>query len=93
MPENNKEYMKLLFNQNNYDLISHLRVSFPEFSLAIYRLLPEDLTEDEKKAVLTFVQYGTLRLLEEWIYHDCPRSPEDEVQLLSSVVSKMAIHL
>ena len=65
----------------------------PEFNQAVYRLLPDDLNAEEKKAVSIFVQYGAVRLLEEWIYHDCPRSPEDEVQLLASIVSKMAIHI
>ena len=91
--KNHKEYVKLLINQNNYDLVSHIRLSFPEFNQAVYRLLPEDLNTEEKKAVSIFVQYGAVRLLEEWIYLDCPRSPEDEVQLLASVVSKMAIHI
>lgn len=91
--KNHKEYVKLLINQNNYDLVSHIRLSFPEFNQAVYRLLPDDLNAEEKKAVSIFVQYGAVRLLEEWIYHDCPRSPEDEVQLLASVVSKMAIHI
>ncbi|HEX3075794.1 MAG TPA: TetR-like C-terminal domain-containing protein [Lachnospiraceae bacterium] len=47
----------------------------------VIKHLADDLDLEEKKAIASYVQYGTVRLLKEWILSDCLKSPE-EVKLI-----------
>lgn len=82
------EFAKLLLNQDNYDLISHITISLPQFDQMVIERLPEDLDLDAKKAISSFVQHGTVRLLKEWILSDCLKPPEEEAKLILYIVSR-----
>lgn len=91
--KNHLQPVKLILNQNNYDLVSHIRISFPEFNQMVIRYLPDGLNQEQKRAFSSFVQYGALRVLEEWIFTDCVKSPEEEGQLLVSIMGTVMSNL
>ena len=84
----NIEFAKLILDQDNYDLVSHIKVSLPQFEHIVIDHLPEELDLDEKKAVSSFVQYGTVRLLKEWVFSGCVKSSEEEAKLILKIVGK-----
>lgn len=85
----NITFLKLILVQENYDLLSHLEVSLPSFQDIICERLPNDLSQDQKEAIATSVQYGSLRLLKEWVLSDCARSPKDEAALILFVAGRI----
>jgi AcrR family transcriptional regulator len=76
------EFTKLILTQDNYDLISHITISLPQFDQMVINHLPKHLDLDDKKAIASFVQYGTVRLLKEWIFSDCLKSPKEQAKLI-----------
>jgi AcrR family transcriptional regulator len=86
--KDNLEFIKLVLDQDNYDLITHITISLPQFDQMVIEHLPEDLALDEKKAIASFVQHGTVRLLKEWIFSDCLKSPEDETKLILYIAGR-----
>jgi len=84
----NLEFAKLVLDQNNYDLITHISISLPEFDHMVIKHLPVNLDLDEKKAIASFVQYGSVRLLKEWILSDCLKSPEEEARLILYIAGR-----
>ncbi|BCN29182.1 TetR/AcrR family transcriptional regulator [Anaeromicropila herbilytica] len=86
--KDNLEFAKLVLDQGNYDLISHIRISLPQFNQMVIRNLPEDLDMDKKEAIASYVQYGTVRLLKEWIDSDCLKSPEEEAKLILYIAGR-----
>jgi AcrR family transcriptional regulator len=86
--KDNLEFAKLVLNLDNYDLITHITISLPQFEHMVIKHLPEDLDLEEKKAIASYVQYGTVRLLKEWILSDCLKSPEEEVKLILYIAGR-----
>ena len=86
--KDNIEFAKLILEQDNYDLVSHIKVSLPQFEHIVIEHLPKELDLDEKKAVSSFVQYGTVRLLKEWVFSGCLKSPDEEARLILKIVGK-----
>lgn len=84
----NIEFTKLLINQDNYDLVSYIKISLPQFDEMVIRNIKEDISIDKKKAISSYVQYGIVRLIKEWIDSDCLRSPEEEVELILYVAGR-----
>lgn len=82
------EFAKLVLDQGNYDLITHITISLPQFDQMVIEHLPEDLDLDDKKAIASFVQHGTVKLIKEWIFSDCLKSPEEEAKLILYIVGK-----
>jgi Transcriptional regulator len=86
--KDNLEFAKLILDIYNYDLITHITISLPQFDHMVIKHLPENLGLEEKKAIASYVQYGTVRLLKEWILSDCLKSPEEEVKLILFIVGR-----
>lgn len=86
--KDNLEFAKLVLDQDNYDLVKYIKISLPQFDQMVIEHLSEDIDLDKKKAIASFVQYGTVRLLKEWIFSDCLRSPEEEAKLILSIVGR-----
>lgn len=86
--KDNLEFAKLILDLNNYDLINHITISLPQFDNMVIKHLPENLDLEEKKAIASYVQYGTVRLLKEWILSDCLKSPEEEVKLILFIAGR-----
>lgn len=86
--KDNLEFIKLVIDQKNYDLISHIRISLPQFDHMVIKHLPEDLDLEEKKAIASYVQYGTVRLLKEWVLSDCVKPPEDVAKLILKIAGR-----
>jgi len=86
--KDNLEFAKLVLALDNYDLITHITISLPQFDNMVIKHLPENLDLEEKKAIASYVQYGTVRLLKEWILSDCLKSPEDEVKLILYIAGR-----
>lgn len=84
----NLEFTKLLFDLDNYDLINHLSVSLPQFDHMVIKHLPNDMDFDTKKAISSYVQYGTVQLLKEWISSDCLKTPEEEAKLIIYIAGR-----
>ena len=83
------ELAKLVLDKDNYDLITHIKISLPQFDQMVIQKLPEDLGLDEKMAIASYVQYGTVRLLKEWLASDCLKSPEEESKLILSITGRI----
>lgn len=86
--KDNLEFAKLVLDQENYDLITHIKITLPQFNQMVIRNLPEDLDLEKKKAIASYVQYGTVRLLKEWIDSDCLKSPEEESKLIIYIAGR-----
>lgn len=86
--KDNIQFTKLILNQDNYDLISHIKISLPQFDDMVIKHLPERLSLDEKKATSSFVQYGTIRLIKEWIISDCLKPADEEAKLILYIVGR-----
>lgn len=86
--KDNLEFAKLILDLNNYDLISHIKISLPQFDNMVIKHLPENLDLEKKKAIASYVQYGTVRLLKEWILSDCLKSPEEEAKLILYIAGR-----
>lgn len=87
--KDNLAFAKLVIDQDNYDLITHIKISLPQFEHMVIKHLPENLDLEEKKAIASYVQYGTVRLLKEWILSDCLKSPEEEVKLILNIAGRV----
>ncbi|MBE5960978.1 MAG: TetR family transcriptional regulator [Lachnospiraceae bacterium] len=86
--KDNLEFTKLVLGQDNYDLVGCLTISLPKFDEMVIRNLPPELDLDQKKAISSYVQYGTVRLLKEWILSDCMKSPGEEAALILFVAGR-----
>lgn len=82
------EFMKVILDQAHYDLLNYMKATLPKFDEMVMRNLPESLTLDEKQAIASYVQYGTVGLLKNWILSDCLKSPEEEVKLILNIIAK-----
>ncbi|HCW52252.1 MAG TPA: hypothetical protein DG753_00605 [Clostridium sp.] len=86
--KDNIKFAKLVLDQENYDLVKHITMSLPKFDMMIIEHLPEELDLYEKKAVASFVQYGSVRLIKEWIFSDCLKSPEEEAKMILLIAGR-----
>ncbi|WP_164848706.1 TetR/AcrR family transcriptional regulator [Paenibacillus sp. DCT19] len=84
----NVEFAKLVLDLKNYDLISHITISLPQFDSMVIKHLPDNLDLEEKKAIASYVQYGIVRLIKEWILSDCLKSPEEEAKLILKIAGR-----
>lgn len=86
--KDNLEFIKLILSQDNYDLMANITVSFPRFDSVLIEALPKNMDLYEKRAISSYVQYGAVKLLKEWILSDCPISPEEEAKLILSIAGR-----
>ncbi|URZ01702.1 TetR/AcrR family transcriptional regulator [Clostridium felsineum] len=86
--KDNLEFAKLLLDLDNYNLLTHITASLPKFDHMVIKHLPEDMDLEKKNAIASYVQYGTVRLLKEWILSDCLKSPEEEAQLILYIAGR-----
>lgn len=86
--KDNLEFAKLILDLDNYDLLSHITISLPQFDYMVIKHLPENLDLEEKKAIASYVQYGTVRLIKEWILSDCLKSPEEVAKLILNIAGR-----
>ncbi|NMM63034.1 TetR/AcrR family transcriptional regulator [Clostridium sp. P21] len=86
--KDNLEFAKLILDLDNYDLITHITISLPQFDHMVIKHLPKNLDLEVKKAIASYVQYGTVRLLKEWILSDCLKSPEEEANLILYIAGR-----
>ena len=86
--KDNIEFAKLILSQDNYYLIPHITKSIPKFDDLVIKNLPNDMSLEEKHAVASYVQYGTIRLLKEWILSNCMKSPKEEAKLILYIVGR-----
>lgn len=86
--KDNLEFAKLVLKQDSYDLISNIKISLPQFDQMVIEHLPENLDLDTKKSISSFVQYGTVRIIRDWIFSDCLKSPEEEAKLILYIVGR-----
>lgn len=86
--KDNLEFVKLLLSQDNYDLITNITTSLPKFDDMVMKHLPQNMDLEEKKAIASYVQYGTVRLLKEWILSDCVKSPKEEAKLIINIAGR-----
>lgn len=86
--KDNHEFAKLILDLGNYDLITHITISLPQFDHMVIKHLPENMDLEEKKAIASYVQHGTVRLLKEWVLSDCLRSPEEEAKLILYIAGR-----
>lgn len=87
--KDNLAFAKLVIDLDKYDLFTHIKISLPQFDHMVMKHLPENLDLEEKKAIASYVQYGTIRLLKEWILTDCLKSPEEEVKLILNIAGRV----
>ncbi|MBX4262605.1 TetR/AcrR family transcriptional regulator [Clostridium estertheticum] len=87
--KDNLEFAKLVLDLDNYDLITHITISLPQFDHMVIKHLPENLDLEEKKAIASYVQYGAVRLIKEWILSDCLKSPEKEAKLILYIAGRV----
>ena len=86
--KDNLEFAKLVLNQDNYDLTSYITISLPQFDQMIIKHLPEALDLANKKAIASYVQYGSIRLIKEWILSDCLKSPAEKAKLILYIAGR-----
>ncbi len=84
--KDNMEFAKLVLEQDNYDIVSKITVSLPRFDNLLIERLDKNLNLNERNAISSFIQYGTVRLLKEWILNGCNKSPEEQVELMLFVI-------
>lgn len=84
----NIEFAKLMLEQEHYDLFTQIIKSLPQFDQMVIKHLPEKLDLDKRNAIASYVQYGSVKLLKEWILSDCMKSPEEEAMLILSIAGK-----
>lgn len=84
----NRPFIKLILDEQNYDLVTHIKISLPQFDQMIMKHLPESLQMDEKQAIASYVQYGTVRLIKEWVFTECLKSPEEEAMLILLIAGR-----
>lgn len=86
--KDNLEFAKLVLDLYNYDLITYITTMLPQFDHMVIKHLPENMDLEEKKAIASYVQYGTVRLIKEWIFSDCLKSPEEEARLILYIAGR-----
>ena len=82
------EFAKLMLQQDHYSLLSNIKDLFPQFDDIIISCLPETLDINTKNAIAIYVQYGSARILKEWVLSDCKVSPEEEAQLILYIAGR-----
>ena len=86
--KDNIEFAKLIISQENYYLIPDMKKVMPNFDDLLIKNLPNNMNLEEKRALSSYVQYGTIRLLKEWILLDCKRPPKEEVKLILNIIGR-----
>ena len=85
----NQETVRLLLKLGDYSLFQEVKDQLPDFHSVLLASLPAAMPQAEKQACASFVQFGALHLLLEWVETGCSTSPEEEVALLFSVLGRM----
>ena len=84
----NQETVRLLLKLGDYSLFQEVKDQLPDFHSVLLASLPAAMPQAEKQACASFVQFGALHLLLEWVETGCSTSPEEEVTLLFSVLGR-----
>ncbi|MDO5518718.1 MAG: TetR/AcrR family transcriptional regulator [Clostridium sp.] len=82
------EFAKLMLQQDHYNLLSNIKDSFPQFDNMIINHLPETLDINTRNAIAIYVQYGSVKILKEWILSDCKVSPDEEAKLILYIAGR-----
>lgn len=84
----NQETVRLLLKLGDCSLFQEVKDQLPDFHSVLLASLPAAMPQAEKQACASFVQFGALHLLLEWVETGCSTSPEEEVALLFSVLGR-----
>ena len=87
--KDNKKFAKLLLIQNNYDVISYINIQMPSFDKLFSSNENVDWSQEQIRGRASFIQYGTLKLLIDWIANDCEKKPADEVELILFILKSL----
>lgn len=75
-------FARMLLEAEHVDLLEQVSGLLPQFDELVMRNLPCELSEEKKKAIASYVEYGSVRLLKEWLQGGCSRAPKEEAELL-----------
>lgn len=85
----NQGQIGLLLKECDYSFFKEIKIQLPDFQTGMVSALSDSMPQREKQAYASFVQYGTLHLVLEWVLGGCVVSPQEEVNLIFSVLSKV----
>lgn len=85
----NQGQIGLLLKECDYSFFREFKIQLPDFQTGMVSALSASMSQREKQAYASFVQYGTLHLVLEWVLGGCVVSPQEEVNLIFSVLSKV----
>ena len=93
IPSDTKKSLSAVNEQKEKEPLNVSRETFkrdnePEASPKVNTDVSLPLDFEEKKAIASYVQYGTIRLLKEWILSDCVKSPEEEAKLIIYIAGR-----
>ena len=85
----NQAQIGLLLKECDYSFFRDVKLPLPDFQMKLVSFFPSSMSQREKRAYASFIQYGTLHLVVEWLLGGCVISPQEEVNVISSVLSKV----
>lgn len=85
----NQAQIGLLLKECDYSFFRDVKLSLPDFQMKLVSFFPSSMSQREKRAYASFIQYGTLHLVVEWLLGGCVISPQEEVNVIFSVLSKV----
>lgn len=86
--QSSQDQIRLLLDQSDYAFFQAAKTQLPDFQAAMQAAMPASLSPAEKEACACFVQYGTLHLLLEWVKDGCPIPPQQETDLIFSILGR-----
>ena len=85
----NQRQIGLLLKECDYSFLREIKIQLPDFQTRMVSALPSSMSQRENQAYASFIQYGTLHLVLEWLLGGCTISPQEEVNMIFSVLSKV----
>ncbi|MCR5101863.1 MAG: TetR/AcrR family transcriptional regulator [Butyrivibrio sp.] len=80
-----KEFIGLLKRQGNEYLLKNFIDAVPHFDEIILSRLPDTMDSIQKKALASFIQYGSAKVVIDWVGDGCRISPEEESKVLLNI--------
>ncbi|MCR4903348.1 MAG: TetR/AcrR family transcriptional regulator [Butyrivibrio sp.] len=80
-----KAFIGLLKRQGNEYLLKNLTEAVPHFDEMILSRLPDSMDSTQKKSLASFIQYGSAKVVIDWVEDGCKISPEEETRVLMNI--------
>ncbi|WP_022774493.1 TetR/AcrR family transcriptional regulator [Butyrivibrio sp. AE2015] len=80
-----REFIELLKRQGNEYLLKNFIEAIPQFDEMILSRLPDSMNEIQKKSLASFIQYGSAKVILDWVEDGCKISPEEETKVLLDI--------